>query len=393
MNHMMKGLVIAVVGVFAVIGIMQMSQEDNSATDQNVKMWPGLADRLEDIDEVVITTPSGVITLQKTGMVWGMAEKEGYPVQTAKVHTLLRTLAEVHLAEKKTANAEYHERLAVIEPAADNAAKRLSVSASEQDWIVGKTQTQGTRGNYVRAVGDDQVYLTDQAIAITETDSQWLEKAIVDVPSKAFLQVVIQPQDGETFTLRKPDVDTINFAVDPIPTGRELQSETAANAIVAVLTALNLDDVAKQSSVSALIQTRQLTFDKADGLRLVATVYQDEAGEKWLSLVAQVNDERLRAHTLAEKMQNMAAVASAEDKDAEHDDVDAPAAQMADVADDIALTEEEFEQAAQTLDASVQAYNQKWQGWVYQLPEYKMSNLTKNLEDLLKQPQAESEES
>ena len=79
--------------------------------------FPDLAATLGSATTVEITAKGKTIAIARTGEVWGLADRGGYPVQPDKLRELLTGLTELRFSEARTADPALLERLGLGDPA------------------------------------------------------------------------------------------------------------------------------------------------------------------------------------------------------------------------------------------------------------------------------------
>jgi hypothetical protein len=151
--------------------------------------------------------------------------------------------------------------------------------------------------------------------------------------------------DGEELVLQKAAPEDSNFTVAAIPEGRELQYASIADVTGNLLAKLTLEEVAAGPAAAAT-PVAVVEFRTFDGLVVTVTATaadaDADADEPWLSFVASV------------------------DADATSPPEDAEASNAADVA------------------AEASAINGRLAGWRYRIPAYKYTQLTRRMDDLLR---------
>ncbi|HXH03107.1 MAG TPA: DUF4340 domain-containing protein [Candidatus Competibacteraceae bacterium] len=253
--------------LFAAFGLRPAGRE--AATPATVQVFAAeLAARLDKIEQVRLIKAGNqtVVTLERTGQDWRVAERHGYPADVERLRTLLRGLAEARVLEAKTSSAEWYERLGV-EDVAGNQAKGLllEVSGGGEPWrvIIGQAGAQG--GHYVRRPEDKQSWLIALDASPASELKSWLAPQILDIAAERVREVQVEGDDGFRL-LRQADAGDATFKLEPMPEGRELAYPGAAAQPARTLTNLRLDDVlpaaeAGEPDAASLRRVRYLTRD------------------------------------------------------------------------------------------------------------------------------------
>lgn len=262
-------------------------------------------------------------TLKRTDGGW-VVEERSWPAELARVRRLLLDLGSLNVVEEKTRLPANYPALGVEDPGPKASGTRVDVTSPARHWslIVGKSS--GAKSGYVRLVGQPQSLLAAPLLSVDADPKQWLERSLIDLPAERVREVEERPAQGAAFKATRAKKEEPHLGVAPVPKGRELTGSGAADALAAALSGLTLDDVAKAGTAPA---TAHAVFRTFDGLEVEASGRKD--GTRPLLILA------ARAT--------------------------APAAQ----------------QEAQTL-------NTHWNGWEFEVPDYKYAAIFSSLDELLK---------
>jgi hypothetical protein len=147
--------------------------------------------------------------------------------------------------------------------------------------IVGKTS--GTASVYVRVAGQAQSLLATPQLAPDADPRHWLDRAILDIAAEQVNEVDVKAASGPEYAVKRAAAgNSPDYAVAPIPKGRELADPGAAAAQAGGLVGLQLDDVRKAAAHAPVAQA---TFRMGDGLVVTLAGIQD--GEmRYISVAA-----------------------------------------------------------------------------------------------------------
>jgi hypothetical protein len=331
-------VVLAALAIFSQRGGNSDSIAGNSAGQL---LLPSLADTLDAIDRIEVDGAGGErlvgLTLNDDG--WTVAELGDYPAATAAINALLIELAEARIVEEKTADPAFYDRLGV-EPvaAADAAGLALTLQAAAGErFAVVLGDAYGSGQRYARLADGALSVLIDRDPRVARSPADWVQAEILNVTADRIERVRVIHADGEELVIAKPAADAIDFSVEAIPEGRELQYASIANSTGSVLAALTLEEVAPREE-SAEEPLAIAEFASFDGLVVTVTARGPDADDVWLSFSA-----------------------------------DAAADAGADAA------------------AEAAAINAVVAGWQYRIPAYKNGQLLRRMEDLLRDPPAADE--
>ncbi len=377
--------IIGLLSALVVLGLLVflVQRERAPASAAGAAVVPGLQAALNDIERVTVAKAGGetVATLERNGDAWVVVEKAGYGADVGKLRQGLRTLAEAHVLEAKTANPAFYDKLGVEDVAQANASGvAVTVTAPGKDFgalILGNAV--GTKQRYARRASEAQSSLLDRNPDFPKNTSQWLDAGIVDVRPERIQRVTIKHADGETVTISKaapPPSDltqgtVLNFDVAGIPAGRELLYPGVANVIGGSLRELNLEDV-ERADGAAPERPVQVEFATFDGL-VVKAIGTSRGEEDWVTFEARVDADqaaRFSAPAAAQPEAGAAPAPGAEPNAASAAaSAPAPAANTATHADPAAEAER---------------INKRVAGWRYKIAGFQYDQMTRRMADLLK---------
>ena len=318
---------------------------------------------------------------------WSVAEKDGYPADTEKVRQTLISLAEARIVEPKTANPDFYDRLGVegVEAeAAGGVAVTLTGAEMPVNVIVGDTE--GTSQVYVREVDQAQSFLVDRNPDVGNETTDWLATEILAIPGDRMARVTVTHPDGEVVSVSKADPDQSNFDLEDMPPDRELQYASVANVMGNVLSGLNLQDVEPRTETDEPVTVTE--FVAFDGLVITAeSVERDD--EPWVAFRAEFRAPAEEPEPAADE--NAAANAgneSGDEVDAVADDTEVATAEAEADGTDAAVVEGETgstDVAAEALDL-----NRRLSPWRYRIASFQFDQMTRRLDDLLRDLPEES---
>ena len=334
-------------------------------------LLPGLGEDLDRISQVSVvgagSDPVATLVRGEDGS-WSVAEKDGYPADVEKVRQTLISLAEARIVEPKTANPDFYDRLGV-EGVEDEAAGGLAVMLTGADTpvnvIVGDTE--GTSQVYVREADQAQSFLVDRNPDAGSETTDWLATEILAIPGSRMARVTVTHPDGETVSVSKADSEQSNFDVEEIPPGREVQYASVANVMGNVLSNLNLQDVEPRTETDEPVTvTEFVTFD---GLAITAESVERE-DEPWVAFRAEYRPPAEEPDPQDDQAQEAAAASAS-------DDVEADAESL-----DVAAVEDEAD--GTDVAAEALALDQRLSPWRYRVAGYQFDQMTRRLDDLLR---------
>lgn len=365
-------IVLALVTAAAVAAVVMMRQESSAISRDPEPMFPDLMDRINETAEVSGVSGSERFTLTRIDNRWVVKEKSGYPAAEKEVRQFLLGAAELKRLEPKTKNPDLYEKLGLEEPSADDAKSvRFSVKDDQGDMlanlVVGNRRPEKADSAlsqiYVRAPDDPQAWLVGGSLPDHRSSLDWLEKEILSLDEGRIRAVRVVHPDGEELVVEKNDAGNSDYELKDLPEGASVDGTHAVNSVATAFTDLSLEDVKPASDLNfgdnAGLTVEIETFD---GLRVNMETAED-AGQTYGRFTA-VFDAALMS---TDDASNVEATQDASEDQATED---GPASAKG-------PTPEEVEGEAQSL-------TERWEGWAYVLPQYRLDSFSKKKADLIK---------
>ena len=387
-------LVAAVVALIAAFWVSRNNAPESEGRAQtNAVLLPQLRDEANDISTITISCAGKAwVTLKRVNDGWVVAERAGYPADTAKLREFVLKLADASVLETKTANAARYAELGVEDPAAADAKSvlvTLSGMKTPLSLIVGAFNGGGGGGTFVRRTGETQSLLAKGNLLAEKDPAAWIRRDLAHVDAERIKQISITAPDGKTLRVAKETTSDTNFRIADVPKGREAASDYVANGLGTGMSHLRIDDVAaaKDLPPQKPFKVHYLAFG---GLAIDAVAW-DAGGRNAVQFVASNDAAQLDADIAAGQAKAKAAydteVAAAKLKalDAKGDDA-AIAKAEADVAKPPSLVDplQDAEQRRRAAAKVVEDLNRTFAGWTFIVPAYEFANYNKSIEELLK---------
>ncbi len=176
-----------------------------------------------------------------------------YPANPKDVNELLSNCADIKLASKITENSELHPQLGV----ADQPPKKEKADEEDDDFekpvvvrfldgdgkllyglVKGKSADRGS-GSYVRLVGKDTVYTSEDWISLDYTPTDYIEKELTDFAEDDVQEVTVTLADEKYTVGRNEDGD---IELRDIPKGKTAK-EHDVKSVFRALAGLSFDEV------------------------------------------------------------------------------------------------------------------------------------------------------
>jgi hypothetical protein len=290
--------------------------------------FPDLAPRLAQAARVELIRHTERTTLLRVGEGWGVEQLSNYPARLPKLREMLAALTELRLMEERTSDPALHARLGVDDPAtAGSTATRLRMQDAQGavilDTLLGtrraRAQGQAPDTVFLRREGEAQSWLAEGRVVPDAEPSLWVDREVAMLAPDRLRRVEVQRAGEAPLTLERAG------EVDA-PLRVVAPAEAPATAPAA------LEDVGRAFDLLTFTNVRPATALEGEALGQARFTYTDDLvitawprkldGQLWVVLRADGGPE-------------------------------------------------------------AQALHARWQGWAYQLGEWKEKALIPRLEDLL----------
>jgi len=283
MNNKTIGLLaIAILAMALIVVLKQRGGTGPIDEAIGTPLFPGLKEKLSDVNEVRFRAGNEMTTIARRDDVWVVVQKDDYPASFSKLSGFLGSLAEAKYAERKTARPENFDALGVT--GIDNdSSKATWVSVHTNDGSTYETlignEAGGRKGRYVRKPEEDQVWLVDKITAATGDPVKWIEPVVLSIDSDQVSQVTHRSADGGTLTVKRAG-DEGEFEVENLPAGAELKYGTIADTLAMELVNVRATDVRARGE-EPWQGVATATFDLKDGSQVVVHGLAGDDGH-WL---------------------------------------------------------------------------------------------------------------
>jgi hypothetical protein len=374
-----KSLAILAIITLVIVGAAWYLTEQRLPKTELAKrpLYPELLNRVNDIARIEVKTKDQDTVLVKQGEQWVIENRSRYPALFEKVKGAVLAIADLEILEGKTKNKELYPRLGVEDIETQGASSRQVVLLDQGGQplaalIVGKKRT-ATSGRsipafYVRKVGEPQALLVKGALEdLPEKPIDWTDQSLLNIDAKRIREITIEPPGQGPLRIHRKDASTQDFTLDNILKGTKLKSQTALNGLASTLEFLQFEDVVTRASFTPPPNPTVTTLRTFDGLIAKVTT-------------ANLND---KAHASFEFAYDAEITAQAKETPAtEEKKPSADAAAKPAVSNQPAKAETPKTETRPSVEEEAVKLNEKTRDWVYILPGYKATLLTKTLSDL-----------
>jgi len=367
----MNPKVIGFVGIITAIlvGIVMLSgSEKTSSTssgafessfEEGENLLPDVSTNLDEVNGIVIEKGTETLTLYKEDDTWRLEEKNGYFVQGDQVQELLIGFRNFDFLEQKTSNPDFYERLGLQEPGEGLQSTRVILKDGDTELanvVLGeKKRSAGTIATrYVRMEGKPETYLVETNADPTGNIRSWLQTDILDLPPTRLSSIEITRWDDQVVSLDKLTSETVDWQLADLPEGAEISNQNTINTIGRSLAGMSHNDVQKLDVLNFDSLSSETTFaaQSFDGIDLLVTLRADTSGNEnkwWTKFDIEFNESLF-------------------------DEIN---------------TDKTIEEVREEVDELKPILSD----WAYQIPNWKATNMTKAMDELIEFPSEETAES
>jgi hypothetical protein len=218
--------------------------------------------------------------------------RSNYPASFEEVRKTLVGLAALQTIEPKTARPDWFHYVDLEAPPKGDG---VLISLSDDKGrvlaalIVGKIVDIGDAsesvGLFVRKSGEAQSWLVSSPFAPRASPSGWLKKNVVDVDRARIQEVEVRPLSGPAYTVRRDKPSDANFALAPMPRGREVADASEPDGVAAALADFSFDDIQPAGNLDFESQASRTVTRTFDGL-IVSVDVVKQGADYWARVFA-----------------------------------------------------------------------------------------------------------
>ena len=286
----------AVTGIAVLLAAVAVWQRSTTGEPEfkSERMFPALEASAKDVTTIQVETKKAAFNVSRTsGGAWRLPDKLNYPADFNTIRKVILGLSELDLVERRTARADWHERLGLGLPKTGGSGTLITLKDAKGEvlasLIAGNSVEGASEGGrqaiYVRRVNQDQAYVARGNFSVPSELSQWLDKAFIDLARDRIKTASLQPFKGRPYSVTRATPQDPNFlVVEAIPAGRMLRTENEGNGIGNALLGLSFDDVEPQAKLD-FTSAAHATFASFDGLTLSLSLVEKDR-DFWISMNA-----------------------------------------------------------------------------------------------------------
>jgi hypothetical protein len=344
--------ILLIAGVVVIAGALWLASQRHleKATLAGDFVLPGLATSLNTVTEIHLAKGDATRTTLKRGASdWIVAERD-YPADSGRVRKLLLDLSALVVVEEKTRTRELYPQLGVEDtdsPKATGTLVEVLTPTKTYALIVGKP-AEGKTG-FVRVAHAEPSLLAQPLISVDAEPRRWIDRNVVDIADQRMKEAVIEPATGPAYTAARDAAQQTDYKVTPIPKGRELSSNSAADELGSTFAGLQADDVRRAPAAATPATMTAATPAPTATKPAPAT---PAAAKPDHAIFRMFNGLELDVTGLVEGERHFITLLA--------------------------------RSTAKDAQAEADTLNQRFQGWQIEIPAYKYQAMFRPLEDLLK---------
>jgi hypothetical protein len=280
--------------VLIVLAIVTLTAGDRgvSRAAPNVRAFPALAGKLDDVASVTVELQGSTMTFIRDGDSWLVSEKGNYPANAGKISQIVRAMADLTLVEPKTQKPELYPRLELEDPGKGKSALvtvKDKSGAAIAEAIVGKRRYDrlggGNDGVYLRKPSDARAWLARGSLDPSGDPPSWLDRQILDISEQKIAKVILVQADGAKLVISRPAPDA-KFAVEDAPADVKFKGETAISGPAGALESLDLEDVKPAAEFPVPDKdVARASFTTFDGLNIDLRLLEHDKTD-WIAISA-----------------------------------------------------------------------------------------------------------
>jgi len=299
------------------------------------------------IQKIIVRQGGKTVTLTHKGDVFVIAEKDGYPAATKIINNLFTSSLDIQTVELYTEDEKNYKDLGVTEE--DAQAMITFYDASDKiitGFIIGKDVESGKGGlSYGRLVNDKKVYVLANVPWIRSDAVEYTNQELIYIKKENIDWAAVTSPDG-AYSLSS-DANGAVVKLKEVPAGKK-QKDGECQEVLGALSNLRFDDVMAEDKAKDLNFDRKFSLMKKD-----STLFNIDIAKKGSDTYIKCNVE-FTDKTQVTKEQGVESPEELKKKEAK------------------LLAKEN---AIKLANAT--------KGWVYKVPSYMGTNMTKPLADLV----------
>jgi hypothetical protein len=223
---------------------------------------------------------------------WVLPENGNYPASFEQLKTTVVGIAALQTIQPETARADWLHYLDLDSPPKGTGTQFTLQDEHGQTLasvITGKVTDIGDSGGaiglYVRKPDSNQTWLVRSVFEPKSDPADWMEKNVLAVDRSRIQDVEVTAPTGPSFSVHRNKPSDADFAILPMPAGRQEAYPGAGDTVGGVITGFTFTD-AKPASSFDFSKAQHVVTKTFDGLEVTVQVIKTGA-EYWATVYAE----------------------------------------------------------------------------------------------------------
>ncbi len=245
--------------------------KDYSTNKEYNKLFSNIESVIDNVSRIEIEKNSNVVYLFKKDGIWVLPNYDNYPAAEEKIRSLLLSIIQLKVIDKKTNNAALHKNLGLSFPL-EKDSFRVRLLGDEKnlmsDFIIGKSSNHNTELSYIRKFDNNQSWLFKNEFDINKNEIDWSENSILKIARWRIKSVKLENtknKDNYIYIYKNKYSDQ-SFKLTNIPKGFNLNPNFNLSAFSSLLESVKKIDIKKHSLNENNNFIKNLYFETFDGL-------------------------------------------------------------------------------------------------------------------------------
>ncbi|MHC4130575.1 MAG: DUF4340 domain-containing protein [Planctomycetota bacterium] len=335
---------LAIVMVFlAVLQSHRVNKPQQGEQRASAYLIQGL--NMDNVQKISAKTTTDTTILKRVQGRFFITNKGNYPTSITKLNDLITKVLDIRALEKVTSNPENFGDLGV-DP---NSARSVVKFMNQNDELITGVVVSGPGANgqsYVRLLPTNDVYITSGVPMLPNAPMDFIQEQVLDVQENKIESVTVSDPNGGYTLNNDPNNNKVTLG-QQIPEGKKLK-DSDAKTLVRALSNFRITDVMRAATADKNLQFNQVYVCRLND----STVYT-------IQLARQRNESFIKCNAEFKRESRVFLEGNE--------------------------SEEQLKDKEQQLLAGDAAldFNNKHDGWIYKIAEYKADELTKKLDELL----------
>lgn len=369
------------ISLFVVFLVLDRKDNQVKVSDKTKIVFGDL--NSEKIAKVSLGSNEGSIVLQYENDLWGVASRDSYPADVNHVRSLLLKILDLSVSQKITSNTKRFEALGVADKNFVNQLTFFDAQGTPLGGLLlGNTKEREVEegsslpvGQYIRRVGENDVYLSSQVISLEKDVFYWLDANISNFLSSKVSSIsqfkLSEGREALDFELKVQNESFVVVGDEKEPDG------SAVSKISTALENSRLKDVYKSGDerVKDLVFDTKTVYKGLNGL--VYTVFSTE------------KDSRYFAKFQVEFREDLVKKMQEQEESKTDQETEVSKSPQLSISTPVPTPEKKTYEVSSPEEA--ETLNSRYSSWIYELPEYQGKKFRIRLSDLFPKEDEEVE--